>query len=256
MHSESIPLLLGLDSMSFGLFLSPNDVARLGHVLHRLRHYGLTQFAITGSLALETSLILRGNPTCHRELNDLDIVVESFDSIPNGLANSGLLVRHIHPRAPEGKIVIQFVDPDDALRIDVFRSYGATLRRSKTVPFGTREIAVVSLEDLTARAASLMLGLQIGSAVPLKHAEDFQRLVHATTPDEVESVWPEHRQQGAPLTFKEAATLIRELVQSRRDLIVTPHYSQDVNAVCPSCVEVESFRLAPPLQIMSILGYC
>ena len=95
-----IPFPVGIGLMGLELFLSRGDVTRLDRVLHRLRRYGLTQFAITGSLALETNLKLLGHPTRHRELNDLDIVVESFASVPDGMANSGLLIRHIHPRAP------------------------------------------------------------------------------------------------------------------------------------------------------------
>lgn len=242
--------------MSFGLFLSPTDMARVGRVLEKCWLCDLREFAITGSLALEINFILLGLPIRHRELNDLDIVVGSFDSIPNRMAESGLLVRHIHPWASEGKIVIQLVDPEEALRIDVFRSYGATLRRGKRTQFGIREMVVVSLEDLAARAAPLVLGLQSGSTVPSKHAEDFQRLVHVIDPQTVESVWPEHRKGTDPLTFSEAATRIRELVQSRKDLLVVPRYSRDVDARCPNCVEVGPFRLASSMQVMALLGYC
>jgi len=45
-----------------------------------------------------------------RILNDMDIVVESFRSIPSSLADA-FLFRHIHSKAPEGKMLIQFIDP-------------------------------------------------------------------------------------------------------------------------------------------------
>src|SRR5262249_44164207 len=156
--------------------------------------------------ALEAKLIQPGDPARYRELNDLDIVIESFDSIPNAMADSGLLFRHIHPKATEGKLLVQLVDPDDALRIDVFRSFGATLRRSKRSQCGAGDIGVVSVEDLAARLASLLLGLGGGSTVPAKHAEDFECVVHLLDPRKIESVWPEYRKQTDPLKFSDAAT--------------------------------------------------
>jgi hypothetical protein len=76
----------------------------------------------------------------------VDIVVESFASIPGALAKE-FLVRHIHPQALEGKMLIQLVDADEALRIDVFRAYGATMVRSQAMCFGTSPIQMISLEE-------------------------------------------------------------------------------------------------------------
>lgn len=191
-----------------------------------------------------------------RALNDLDIVVDSFDSIPPTIAHKDLLLRHIHPKAPRGKILLQLVDPEVALRIDIFRSFGATLSRSEAVRFGVNTIHVVSVEDLAARSASLVLGLERGTPVPQKHAKDFQRLVRASNPETIEIVWRDHRKESDPPTFHEASLRVRELIRERNDLLVTPRYSRDVDAVCPNCEEVGPFRLASPLRILSILGYC
>ncbi len=185
----------------------------------------------------------------------MDLVVESFSSIPGSLADT-FLFRHIHPKALEGKLVIQFIDPEAALRIDVFRAYGATMARSQFVCVGTSPIRVVSLQDLVARAASLVLDLEGGQEVPLKHAKDFERLVNAVDLGRVEIAWRDHRKNGQPAAFAEAAARIRDLIQSRSELLVVPHYSTDINACCPKCEDYGPFRSASPAMIQSILGYC
>lgn len=122
--------------MNFDHFLAGADATRVCRVLEKFAIHDLRKFAITGSLALETQLIGHGHVPRARALNDMDIVVDSIASIPEVLAKV-FLVRHIHPQVPEGKMLIQFVDSDAALRIDVFRAYGATMVRSESVCIGT-----------------------------------------------------------------------------------------------------------------------
>jgi hypothetical protein len=241
--------------MTFDLFLSPIDAKRVCRVLEKLAQCDLRGFALTGSLALEAQWIRFGHAQHARALNDLDIVVESLASIPDALAKD-FLVRHIHPKAPQGKMLIQLVDPEEALRIDVFRPYGATMARSQPVSFGTSSLQVVSLEDLAARAASLVMDLERNVPVARKHAQDFQTLAQVINFDRIEAAWQDHRKSADPGTFKEAATRINDLVKSRSDLLVVPDYSQDADAACPKCEEIGPFHLAPAPVTMSILGYC
>lgn len=177
-------------TMAFDLFLAPADARRAARVLEKLARRGLRDFAGTGGLAIEAHLV--GHSTRLRSLNDVDIVVESFGAIPAALAD-GFLFRHIHPHAPQGKTLAQLVDPGEALRVDIFRAYGATLARSVPMNFRGGPMAVVALKDLAAREASLLMDLARGTPVPVKHARDFQRLIH-----------------------DEAATCIGELIQSQR----------------------------------------
>jgi len=245
--------------VTFDLFLTPADAQREACVLEKLARHGLRDFAVTGGLAVEAHmaghLVEDGQSPRVRSLNDVDLVVESFGAIPPALAN-GFLFRHIHPHVPEGKTLVQLVDPGEALRIDIFRACGATLARSESMDFPAGPLTVVALEDLAAREASLVMDLVSGSPVPRKHAEDFQRIVNAVDPSRIEAVWADHRKKRDPATFHEAAALIAELMQSRPDLLVVPDYSRDADAACPKCQETEAFRLAPPQAILSILGLC
>ena len=241
--------------MTFDLFLSSTDAARVCRVLEKFAVRNLRGFALTGSLALETQWIALGHVPHRRALNDLDLVVELSASIPDTLAQD-FLVRHIHPKAPQGKMLIQLVDPEEALRIDIFRAYGVTMARSQPVCFGTSSIQVTSPEDLAARAASLVMDLERGVPVARKHAEDFQILVEMIGPDKIEPAWQDHRKLTDPGTFTEARTRISNLVKSHSDLLVVPDYSHDADAACPKCEEIGPFRLASPALIMSILGYC
>jgi hypothetical protein len=240
--------------VNFDHFLPAIDATRVCRVLEKFAIHDLRKFALTGSLALETHLIGLGHVPRARTLNDVDIAVESIASIPEALAKE-FLVRHIHPHVPEGKMLIQLVDPDAALRIDVFRAYGATMVRSESVCVGTVLIQVVSLEDLAARAASLVMDLERGVAVARKHAQDFQALAQVINLNYAEAAWRDHRKSTDPSTFEEARTRVLGLVESRRNLLVVPDYSHDADATCPRCEETGSFRPASPMTIMSILGY-
>jgi len=223
--------------------------------MEKLRLHDIDTFALTGGLAIETHLIAQGHAQRTRSLNDLDFVVESFASIPGTLATS-FLIRHIHPKAPEGKTLMQLVDSDEALRIDIFRAYGATMKRCSPLRLADAAIQMVSAEDLAARAASLLMDLECGSTVASKHALDFQRLVNAIDLDRVKIAWRDYRKPSHPATFKEASLRVRNLVRSRAELLMVPEYLHDADAVCPRCEEIEPFCLAPARTIMSILGYC
>jgi len=224
--------------------------ARACAALQKLHRHGLSNFAITGSVAMQLQL-----GATRRRLNDLDIVVNSLDAIPPSTAND-YLIAHIHPNAATGKTLLQLVDPALALRIDFFRACGATLERSRLVclTFGT--VQAVSLEDLAARAARILMTLEANAAVPRKHARDFLRLTTAIDAGLSEQAWREHRQEWMPTTFQEAAHRIPELLASRPHLLTTPQYSQDLDAVCPRCQDTAAFERAAPRAIHSILGYC
>jgi hypothetical protein len=244
------------EPVTLDLFLSPTNAARLNRVLEKLALHGLHNLALTGSLAIEVNLIAQGNAHHTRDLNDLDIVIDSFSSIPAALATGNFLARHIHPNAPEGKMLLQLVDPDEALRIDVFSPYGATLARAQSARLGNHNIQIVSVEDLACRTAFLLMDLERASPVPIKHAHSFHRLLSVVNDERIENVWREHRKSTDPITFQEASARIRVLVNERKDLLIIPTYSQDATAICPKCTETAAFRLAPPARILSILGYC
>ncbi len=241
--------------VNFEQFLAPVDTTRVRRVLEKSARSGLDNFALTGGLALEAQIAGLGRGPRIRSLNDVDIVVESFASVPAALAET-FLVRHVHPQAPEGKILVQLVDPHECLRIDVFRACGATIERSHPLSFGSTVIKVVSLEDLAARTGRLLMDIEHGAMVARKNAEDFKSLLEFIHLERVEAAWQDHRKASDPLSFKDSSTRLLQLIQFRGNLLVDFPYSRDVDAICPMCREVEPFRLASPRMIMSILGYC
>jgi hypothetical protein len=224
--------------VTFDVFLAPGDARRVERVLAKLARYGLRDFALTGGLAIEAQLASRGGVPRGRVLSDVDLVAESFDAVPAALAE-GFLFRHIHPLAKRGKTLMQLVDAGEALRIDIFGACGAALARAEPMGLSGAPVAVVALEDLAAREASLLMDLARGSPAPRKHAQDFERLLAAVDPGRID-----------------AAARIAELVRARPDLLVATEYSHDADAVCLKCQETPTFRLAPAQQILAILGYC
>jgi len=72
--------------------------------------------------------------------------------------------------------MLQAVDPDSAVRVDVFRAYGRVMSRTSSADGPAGAIRLISLDDLTARAARLSLDLACGVPVARKYARDFLRL--------------------------------------------------------------------------------
>jgi hypothetical protein len=142
------------------------------------------------------------------------------------------------------------------VRIDVFRGYGATLRRASRLDLWFGTFQVISLEDLVARAARLVLDVGDGVSVPSKHANDFLRLVELVDPEAVETAWQDHRKPAHPVTFEEATSLLVHLIPARQNLLITTEYSKDTKEVCRRCAPTAAFHLADPKVVLSLLGYC
>lgn len=99
-------------------FLSTADADRALRSLGRLLRHDIRRWALTGGFAIEIHHMLRGHQPSRRPLNVIDFIADSFDCIPVTL--------HIHPLDPPGRTILQCIDPESALRIDVF---GHTARR-------------------------------------------------------------------------------------------------------------------------------
>jgi len=236
-------------------FLSLADTGRALRTLRKLSRHKIESWALTGGLALEIHRLLQGCLPVARALNDLDFVTSSFDRLSESLADD-FMFRHIHPLDPPGKMMLQFIDPDTALRVDVFRASGETMSRTRPTDTPAGTIQLVSLGDLTARSARLVLDLAEGLCVESKHARDFLRLAELATLADIETAWTEHRKPNQPCTFDEARSLLHDLILTRQDLLITGEYSRDTEKECPRCKPIAGFRLADAKRILSLLGYC
>lgn len=236
-------------------FLSTGDAERAFHVFRKLFSHDIARWALTGGLAVEIHLLRLGRPSSARDLNDLDFIAGSFDCLPETLAQ-GFRFRHIHSLDPPGKTMLQFVDPDTAMRIDVFRACGATMSRAFPLNLPSGTMQVVSIEDLAARAARLTLDLAEGVPLPSKHATDFLRLAELVDPLQTETAWQDHRKSKHPETFAETRRLLQDLIPAHRELLITPRYSRDISELCPRCAPTAAFPLADPNEVLSLLGYC
>ena len=239
----------------FQRFLSVGDVDRAQHTFRKLARHGIRQWAVTGGFAIEIQHWRLGGQVSVRSLNDIDFVTSSFECIPETLADD-FLFRHIHPLDPPGKIMLQFIDPNSALRVDLFRADGATMDRTspQEIPSGTFQL--LSIEDLVAREARLTLDLAQNVSVMSKHARDFLRLMQLVDPAQVGTAWQDHRRPKHPLTFTETNRLLQDLIPAHPELLITPEYSNDAEKVCTRCRSTDTFPLADPRMIVSLLGYC
>jgi hypothetical protein len=236
-------------------FLPTGDADRASRTLHKLFRHDIPGWALTGGLAVELRWTSLTRKTSVRSLNDVDFITNSFDSIPASLAQD-FIFRHVHPLDPPGKTLLQIVDVENAVRVDVFRAYGAEMSRSAIQTFSTVAIRLVSIEDLVARAARLCLDLAANKPIPAAHASDFLRLAELIDPKRLESVWLDHRKPRQPQTFTEAYMRLKDVIPASREFLITRSYSTDIEQICSRCRETLAFRLADPRVMLSLLGYC
>ena len=236
----------------FDAILTGDAAFRASVVVNELLAHGF-RGALTGGLAIEAHLSARGQPARRRPLNDVDFVVGSFASIPDSLADR-FLVHHVHPFAPEGKTVLQLIDPERAVRVDVFRAFGATLLRSGPLGGATGSLDVVALEDLIARTTAHVYGrLRSGRAIDAKYVRTFLELAGLDSKPVLDEAWQDHR-EGQSESFSEASTDALRLLGLHPELVIAEAYSRVVTP-CERCRDHGRFRRALPNRIVEILGY-
>jgi hypothetical protein len=130
------------------------------------------------------------------------------------------------------------------------------MTRTVRLDLPSAAIQLISLEDLTARTARLVLDLAEGIPVLSKHARDFWGLVNLVDKAEVETAWQDHRKPNHPMTFQETISLLDYLIPTHQDLLVTAKYSKDTEGVCPRCSPTPTFQLANPNVILSLFRIC
>jgi hypothetical protein len=227
----------------FSAFLKANDAKRASDVIEKLLAIGLRGFAVTGGLAIEARLRAHGRPVHSRALNDVDLVVESLDAIPPALAD-GFWLNHLHPHAPEGKMLLQVIDRERALRVDLFRAFGATLARARVLDEQTGSLPVLAVEDLIARTTAHVCGrLRRGLEIDVKYVRSFMRLTDLGRPAELAAAWDDHR-QDVPGTLEDAIRETHQLLGRHAELVVSAEYA-DVVTACDRCQNYGPFRLAP-----------
>src|SRR5271165_4064228 len=215
--------------MEFERFLNPTDTSRAIRMLHKLGAHDITGWALTGGLAIEIHILLRGGPSEVRSLHDIDFLAASFDRIPETLG-SELLLRHVHPSDPPGKTLLQAVDEELAIRVDVIRAYGSEMDRVSPIEVSGLPLRLLSLEDVEAAHARVCWDLMAGEKVDPKYARDFLRLLELVKADEMEEVWQEHRRPGCPDSFAETASELRGAIASKPELLTLVARLIDVSA--------------------------
>ena len=236
-------------------FLSIDDSTRAFNTLRKLALHDVSRWVLVGGLAVEFHCLRVGHSHAIRHLNDIDFVAPAFEYIPEILARD-FLFRHVHPLEPPGKTMMQLVDADTSLRVDVFRSDGGIMSRAISVDGPSGPLRVISVEDVVAYEAKLLLDLDASVPVPAKHADDYLRLAELVKSSNMETAWQDHRKPTHPMTFAETNTLLKGLIATRRNLLINLEYSKDIAEICPRCVRTSPFQLADPNVVLSLLGYC
>src|SRR5215469_4866853 len=236
-------------------FLSIGDSTRAFHTLRKLALHEVSRWALVGGLAVEFHCLHSGHPHAIRHLSDIDFVAPTFECIPESLARD-LLFRHVHPFDPPGKNMMQLIDADTSLRVDVFRANGGIMSRAISVDVPSGPLRVISVEDVLAHEARLLLDLDASVPVAAKHADDYLRLAELVKSSDMEAAWQDHRKPTHPMTFGETNILLKRLIATRRNLQINLEYSKDPAEICPRCVRTSPFQLTDPNVVLSLLGYC
>jgi hypothetical protein len=236
-------------------FLSIGDSTRAVNTLRKLALHDVSPWVLVGGLAVEFHCLRGGCPHVIRQLHDIDFVAPTFECIPETLARD-FLFRHVHPLDPPGKNMMQLIDADTSLRVDLFRAGGGIMSRAISVDVPSGPLRVISVEDVLAHEARLLLDLNASVPVPKKHADDYLPLAELVQSSDIEAAWQDHRKPTNPMTFDETNRLLKELIATRRSLLITPDYSKDAAEICPRCVRNSPFQLADSNMVLSLLGYC
>jgi hypothetical protein len=238
---------------AFAQLLEPSDARRATAVIETLLAHGF-RGALTGGLAIDAQLRVCGRPVERRPLNDIDFVVDSFESIPESLAGS-FLVHHVHPDATDGKTLLQLVDEAHRVRVDVFQALGKTLSRTVRLDDEPCDLDVLSIEDLVARSTSLVCGRLLRRlTIAVKHVSAFERLRGLGEPAKLSATWNDHRQR-VPGTLDEASCEAARVLDAHPELVVVEQYSSDPVA-CERCRQHGPFRPASSSKVIEVLGYC
>lgn len=245
----------GFNDSGMQRFLSIGDSTLAINTLRKLALHEVSRWVLVGGLAVEFHCLHIGQSHQVRDLSDIDFVAPAFECIPESLARD-FLFRHIHPFDPPGKTMLQLIDVDTSLRIDVFRADGAIMTRATSVEGPSGPFRVISVEDVLAHEARLLLDLDAKVPVPAKHAGDYLRLAELVKSSNMEAAWQDHRNPTHPMTFGETNTLVKRLIASRRNLLISPDFSKDADEICRRCVPTPPFQLADPKVVLSLLGYC
>jgi hypothetical protein len=236
----------------FAALLHEEDARRATETLGAVLAHGL-RCALTGGLAIAAQLRAHGRPVERRRLNDIDLVVQGFGTIPESVTASFLL-HHVHPDAIEGKTLLQLIDETTAVRVDLFRAFGSTLTRAAPLDEETGALHVLSVEDLVARTTALVCGsLRRRNTIDAKHATAFTRLQGLGRPEQLAAAWSDHRQR-VPGTLADATRETIQLLETYPELVVAEKYSTLVTP-CERCREQGPFRSAPADRIVRTLGY-
>lgn len=204
-------------------FFTADDMDRVFRTIRKLAGHDISDWALTGGLAVEMHIQKRGHTPRVRALNDLDFITREFEGIPTSLAGE-FLFRHVHPLDPPGKTILQLIDRDTSLRVDVFRAYGATMSRTTDAELGSIAVRLIPLEDLAARVARIVLGLAAGQQVEQKHANAYLPIAPLVDGSQVEVAWRDQRKPTDPVTFREANLRLRDLIPARSSLLTTADY--------------------------------
>jgi hypothetical protein len=236
-------------------FLSIGDSTRAFNTLRKLALHEVSRWVLVGGLAVEFHCVRVGHSHAIRHLSDIDFVAPAFECIPETLTRD-FLFRHVHPFDPPGRTMMQLVDADTSLRVDVFRADGGIITRAISVDVPSGPLRVISVEDVLAHEARLLLDLGANLPVPAKHAGDYLRLAELVKSSDMETAWRDHRKPTHPMTFGETNALVKGLIATRRNLLISPDYSKDAAEICRGCARTSPFQLADPNIVLSLLGYC
>src|SRR5262249_26166912 len=150
--------------------------------------------------------------------------------------------------------LVQVIDPDRALRVDIFRARGGTLARSAPLGAETGSLEVVAFEDLVARTTAHVYGqLRTGRTIDAKHAHAFVTLSRLAAGPLIESAWQDHRDDLAG-SFDQAVEAAHRLLARHPELVTSEVYSRAI-VPCDRCRPHGRFRCAPPERVVEILGY-
>lgn len=237
------------------MFLTAKAAAKCHRSLSKLSRHFENPIVVTGSLAAAWHLLRKEKLRKKSAINDIDTVVEDLGCIRPSLSED-FLINHFHPSREKGRILLQLVDAENALRIDVFTPSSETLfKRLIDFKIGVAVCQAVSLEDILVKLLSIIYPVAKGSHVESKYVKKFYLLLDSANLEAAKLIWQDYRKINQPIDFSEAVGIIEKTIAANPHLLKTEEFRRDLDFECQWCVKSETFPLSPRPKIYEILGY-
>lgn len=221
----------------------------LTHLERLLPYLKPDEFVIVGGLAIRYHLLSHGISYPQRQFNDIDIIVKD-PSVVSPSVLDDFLIYHYHP----DDYFLALVDPISRTKIDIFSYYPEPLE-AVTVPFGNKEVRVVSVEDQLVKTVLDIQRISEEAKVDPKQFEDTRLLMQIADMEKADRIWKSHNFDTWPKSINEAIDRAETIARENPQWVQEKPFRKPQPYICPHCQDKDGFVVTPMEEVYKVLGY-